>query len=187
MNSNRAPRFKDKMTASEKFLFGLACTAAAFFTAIIQTCFFFNFRPFGFAPDLCLALTVACGIKFGPKCAGLVGLLSGFFLDTFSASGISLAIPFYILLGITVGIFSGEGSETNLPHIIIFIIGVIGGAAVSGFATTIHILLTYSSFIIGDVLFKTVFFEALCTVIFSFAVYPFAALVSKAVKNKALR
>ena len=184
MNSNRRARFKDKMSTSEKIFFGLLCALAAFFTAITQTCFFFNFRPFGFAPDLCLALTVVCGIKFGPKCAGIVGLLSGFFLDTFSASGISLAIPFYLLLGITVGIFAGEGSEVNLPHLVIFLAGVIIGAAITGFATTVRIFLTYSSFNVGDVIFKTVFPETLSTAIFSLTVYPFAALVSRIIKKK---
>ena len=182
MNSN-SPRFKDRMTAAEKTYFGIACTLAAFFTAIIQTCFFFNFRPFGYAPDLCLALTVACGIKFGPKCAGLIGLLSGFFLDAFSLSGISLAIPFYGALGITMGILAGEGSELNLPHFVIFLIGIFGGGAVSGLFTTVRILLTYSSFNTVDVIFKTVFPELLCTAAFSLTVYPLAALVSRIIKK----
>ena len=182
MNSN-SPRFKDRMTVAEKTYFGIACALAAFFTAIIQTCFFFNFRPFGYAPDLCLALTVACGIKFGPKCASIIGLLSGFFLDAFSFSGISLAIPFYVALGITVGIFASEGSELNLPHFVIYLIGIFGGGAVSGLFTTVRILLTYSSFNTVDVIFKTVFPELLCTAAFSLTVYPLAALVSRIIKK----
>ena len=175
--------FNDKMTLSEKIFFGFACTLSAFFIAIIQTCFFFNFRPFGFAPDLCLALAVATGLKFGAKCGGIVGLLSGFFLDCISSNGLSLAIPFYLALGIAVGLLFNDDSELNLPHFVIFLIGIFGGGAVSGLFTTVRILLTYSSFNTVDVIFKTVFPELLCTAAFSLTVYPLAALVSRIIKK----
>ena len=188
MNSNgssrRAYGFKDKMTVSEKIFFAAAFALSAFLTAIIQTCFFFNFRPFGFAPDLCLALTVAVGVKFGPKSAGIIGLLSGFFVDCFSASGFSLAIPFYVILGISVGFFAGESGGVNLPQFVIFALGVIVGVLADSFLSTARICLTFSSFNIGDVLFKTVFPEALCTAVFSIVVYAPVALFSRIIKKK---
>ena len=188
MNSNtpsrRASRFKDKMTVLEKILFGFACAAAAFFTAIIQTCFFFNFRPFGFAPDLCLALAVAAGIKFGARCGGLIGLLSGFFLDAFASNGFFLAIPFYMMLGVIMGLLASSDSETGLPHIPAFISGTAVGAVVSGLASTVKICVTYSSFNVADVIFKTVLPEIFITVLFSFTVYSLVALVSRLIKDK---
>ena len=182
--SRRAYGFKDKMTLGEKIFFGSACTLAAFLTAIIQTSFFFNFRPFGFAPDLCLALSAAVGVKFGPKCAGIVGLLSGFFVDCFSSSGVSLSIPFYIAVGLLMGFMTWEGSVINLPHFLTFLIGTGGGALAYGFLSTVVICLKFSSFNIGDVLFKTVLPEILITVAFSLAVYPTVALVYRIIRKK---
>ena len=188
MNSSSTPprrsRFKDKMTASEKIFFGLACALAAFFTAIIQTCFFFNFRPFGFAPDLCLALAAVAGIKFGAKCGGIVGLLAGFFLDAFSANGISLAIPFYLMLGVIMGLLTAEGSNVSLSPFLLFLIGVGVGATVSGIAATASICMSYASFNIADVIFKTVLPEIVSTLVFSLIIYPPALLVARLVKDK---
>ena len=180
----RAYGFNDKMTVSEKIFFGLTCTLSAFFIAIIQTCFFFNFRPFGCAPDLCLALAVATGLKFGAKCGGIVGLLSGFFLDCISSSGLSLAIPFYLALGITVGLLFNDDSELNLPHFILFLVGIGMGVIVKGFFSTVSICVTFSSFNIADVLFKTVLPEAISTLVFSLTVYPIAALISSVIRKK---
>ena len=188
MNSNgssrRAYGFKDKMTVSEKIFFVAAFVLSAFLTAIIQTCFFFNFRPFGFAPDLCLALTVAVGVKFGHKSGGIIGLLSGFFIDCFSASGFSLAIPFYVILGIAVGFLAGESAGINLPSLVIFALGVLSGVLADSFLSTVGICLTFSSFNIGDVLFKTVLPEALCTALFSILVYAPVALFFLIIKKK---
>ena len=188
MNSNgssrRAYGFKDNMTVAEKIFFASAFVLSAFLTAIIQTCFFFNFRPFGFAPDLCLALTVAAGVKFGPKCGGIIGLLSGFFIDCFSSSGFSLAIPFYVILGISLGFLAGESAGINIPKFFVFALGVLVGVLADGFLSTVGICLTFSSFNIGDVLFKTVLPEALCTAVFSPVVYAAAALFSRIIKKK---
>ena len=180
----RAYGFNDKMTLSEKIFFGIACTLSAFFIAIIQTSFFFNFRPFGFAPDLCLALAVASGLKFGAKCGGIVGLLAGFFLDCFSASGFSLAIPFYLVLGVTAGLLFCESPEINLPPFILFLIGVVSGIALQSFFSTVIICITFSSFNINDVIFKTVLPEAISTFVFSLTIYPIAALISSVIRKK---
>ena len=182
--SRRAYGFNDKMTASEKIFFGLACTLSAFFISILQTCFFFNFRPFGMAPDLCLALAVASGLKFGAKCGGVIGLLSGFFLDAFTAEGFSLAIPFYLVLGVLTGLLFNESSEINLPHFVLFLISTVAGIALKGFASTVSVSITFSAFNIADVLFKTVLPEAISTLIFSLTIYFPAALVSTIIKKK---
>lgn len=173
-----------KMNTSEVILFALVYAAAAFFTAIIQTGFFFNFRPFGFAPDLCLALSAACGLKFGSKCGGVVGLLSGFFLDAFSSQGLSLAVIFYMLVGITMGIVASPRSEINLPHFLVFLIGMASFALISGIGTLIKILTAHSSVLIGSVLLNSTLPELFCTLIFSLPFYPIAALISNLLKKK---
>lgn len=181
--ARRAYAFKDKMTPAEKIFFGLACALSAFLTTIIQTCFFFNFRPFGFAPDLCLALSAVSGLKFGPKCGGIVGLLAGFFVDAFSSQGFSLAIPFYLLLGVMMGLLSADGSGVSLPHFPLFLVGMAVGTVISALSSVFNICMTYSSFNIADIAFRTVVPEALCTLIFSVTVYPPAALVSRILKK----
>ena len=165
------------------FIFSIAA-AAAFFTAIIQTCFFFNFRPFGFAPDLCLALTVACGIKFGPKFGGVVGLSAGFFIAAFSASGLSLAAIFYTLTGIAMGILASPESASKFSHISLFFIGVLCSAAIVGLGDIIRICVIHAAAPVIAYVFKTVLPEILCTTIFSPAIYFFTALASRKLKKR---
>lgn len=173
-----------KMNTSEVILFALVCTAAAFFTAVIQTGFFFNFRPFGFAPDLCLAISVACGLKFGSKCGGIVGLLSGFFLDAFSSQGFSLAVIFYMLVGIAMGVIASPRSEIGLPHFLLFIVGTAASALISGMALLIKLCAAYSSVLISNIFLSSTFPELISTIVFSLPIYPIAALVSHFLKKK---
>ena len=175
---------RERMTSRDIFFFSFACFSASFFTAIIESCFFFSFRPFGFAPDICLALTVASGIKFGPKCGGIMGLLAGFFTDAFSSSGFSLAIIFYMLMGTVMGLLSNSETETAAHPTLLFLIGMVGGASVSGLASLLKICVSHTSVMITDVIFGTLFPEFLITVIFSFAVYFPVALVSRYLRKK---
>lgn len=180
----RATVFKDKMTASEIVVFAGSSVFVAFLTAIIQTGFFFNFRPFGFAPDLCLALAAAAGIKFGPKCGSIVGIAAGFFIDAFSATGISLSIPFYLLMGIVMGLLAQPASSVNLPHIPLFSLGILGGTLVSALGSLLAILVTHKSPDLAVILSHSILPEMLCTLIFSATVYPFAVLISRIVRKK---
>ena len=173
-----------KMNTTEVILFALACTAAAFFTAVIQTGFFFNFRPFGFAPDLCLAVSVACGLKFGPKFGGIVGLLSGFFLDAFSSQGLSLAVIFYMIIGIAMGIIASPRSEISLPHFLLFMAGTAAFALISGLAVLIKMCATISSPLVSNIFLRSTCPELLSTIVFSLPIYPLAALVSNFLKKK---
>ena len=173
-----------KMNTSEKLLFALVCTSTAFFTAIIQTGFFFNFRPFGFAPDLCLALAAVCGLKFGSKCGGLVGLLAGFFLDAISSQGFSLSVIFYTLVGVAMGIAASPRSEISLPHFLIFLIGTAASAMLSGVGDIIKMLATHSSVLISSVLLKSALPALISTIVFSLPIYPIAALISNFLKKK---
>ena len=182
LGSNR--RLNDKMTGAEMVFFGLGCGGAALLTAVAQTSFFFNFRPFGFAPDLCLALAAVAGLMFGPKCGGIVGLLSGFFLDAFTFSGFSLAIPFYLIVGIVMGLLALPESGLNLARIPLYLVGVSVGALVSATAFVFWACITYSSFNIADLIFKTALPEMLCTVVFSMTVYPLGSLISYIIKKK---
>lgn len=197
MNSDRHPRrFSQdgtrpmtgirtvKMSSSEVLIFAIVCTAAALFTAVIQTGFFFNFRPFGVAPDLCLALSAVCGLKFGSKCGGIVGLLSGFFLDAISSRGFSLAVIFYTLVGIAMGIAASPRSEIDLPHFPIFLIGTAGSALICGIALLIEIFATDSSVLISSVIRRSTLPELLSTLVFSLPFYPAAALISNFLKKK---
>lgn len=173
-----------KMNTSEIILFALTCTVTAFFTAVVQTGFFFNFRPFGFAPDLCLALAVVCGLKFGSKCGGIVGLLAGFFLDAFSVQGVSLAVIFYTLVGIAMGILASPRSEINLPHFLLFLMGTACSALVSGIAALLEICATHSSVLLSSVILRSTLPELLSTLVFSLPIYPIAALISNILKKK---
>lgn len=177
-------RQKRKMSRWEAvFLFGSA-VAASFLTAIIQTCFFFNFRPFGFAPDLCLALTVACGVKFGSKIGGVIGLAAGFFLSAFSASGISLAALLYTIIGITAGILASPETASRFSPISLFFLGTAGGAAINGLIGLVSICVFQSTAPVVSYIFKTMFPEMFCTLAFSPAVYLLAAALAHNLRKR---
>ena len=177
-------RLSKKATATEAAILYSLVSAVSFFTAIIQTCFFFNFRPFGFAPDLCLALTVACAVKFGSKIGGVAGLSAGFFLGAFSSPGITLASLFYTVIGIVVGVVASPEVSAKLSHFSIFILGVGSGAALSGLSGFIRICVTHSTAPLATYVAKSVFPEIFCTVLFSPAVYLLTAIVARQIRKK---
>lgn len=177
-------RFNDKMTGGELVFFSLACGGAAMLAAVIQTSFFFNFRPFGFAPDLCLCLAAVSGLMFGARCGGLVGLLAGFFLDAFTGAGFSLSIPFYIIIGVAVGLLALPESGLNIAKFPLYLLSVAAGGAIYATAFVFYACITYSSFNIADLIFKTALPELICTLVFSLAVYPLGTLVLRMIKKK---
>lgn len=179
----RGRQIKKMSKADAILIFSIACFTA-FLTAIIQTCFFFNFRPFGFAPDLCLALTVACGIKFGPKFGGVIGLAAGFFVGAFSAPGLSLAALFYMLMGISMGIFASPESASRLSNLSLFLAGTICGATIIGLGDVIRICIIHSAAPVFIYFFKTVLPEMLCTLVFSPAFYLPSALLARHLRKR---
>ena len=120
-----------------------AIALLSFFTAIIQSGFFVSLRPFGTAPDLCLALVLAIALKGDARCGAICGLFSGFFLDCLSTEGISLLIPFYFLIGVSVGLIS-EGK--NQKGIFTFLITALVGSTVRGMLILLEMSLTLSTF-----------------------------------------
>lgn len=181
---SRGRSFNDKMTSSELVFVGLGCAVAALLAAVIQTSFFFNFRPFGFAPDLCLALTVVSGLLFGAKCGGVVGLFSGFFLDALTLAGFSLSIPFYVIVGVAVGLLALPESGLSLAKFPLYLLSVAAGGSVYAIAFVFWSCITYSSFNIADIIFKTALPELISTLVFSVAVYPLGKLILKFIKKK---
>lgn len=173
-----------RLSTRDAILIFAAAAIIAFFTAIIQTCFFFNFRPFGLAPDLCLALTVACGVKFGPKFGGIIGLMSGFFLISFSAPGISLAVLFYTLVGIAMGILASPESSSRLAPFPLFLAGVVCGAAIIGLSDLVRICVVHSAAPIASYIFRTVLPEILCTLLFSTVTYLLTAIASRHLRKR---
>ena len=169
--------------ADSVLIFSIAC-GAAFLTAIIQTCFFFNLRPFGFAPDLCLALTVACGVKFGAKFGGIVGLCAGFFISAFSAPGLSPAAIFYTLVGLAMGILASPESASKLSPLPLFLVGVACGAAIAGLGDLIRICIVHSASPIAIYIFKTLLPEAFCTLVFSPFVFAVAAIIARNLRKR---
>ena len=146
----------------------LTLALAAFITSIIQNGFFLNFRPFGSAPDLCLALVVAVAIKGDAKDGSLIGLFAGFFLDCFSKSGLSLLIPFYLLLGTVIGLIS-EGK--NLKGLPIFAFVTLVAAFARGLLSFFEACLTLSSFNVWLLIGKSVAPYIFVTVLFCPVVY----------------
>ena len=179
-----SPAFKDKLTMAETAGVGLACFFAAMICAVIQTGFFLSFRPFGCAPDLCMALSLAVGLKFGPKCGGIVGLISGFFVDSLAAVGFSLAIPFYLSLGILIGILAEPESGVNLPPFPLFLLGLVCGSGAISAASLINILMNYSMPGPAQLFLGSLLPQFLSDLVFGPAVYPPVALTLRLLQKK---
>lgn len=84
----------------------VACAVAVLSAMIVSAFkvgFFFEIRPFGTAPDLCMALVISSGMLFGSRFGGVVGLASGFFIDAMVTGGFSLNIIYFTVCGIISG------------------------------------------------------------------------------------
>jgi len=171
------------MTLLEKTLFILACTIVAMLTAVIETSFFYSFRPLGYAPDLCLALAVASGLKFGPKCGGIVGVMAGFFVDAFASVGFSLAIPIYLALGVVSGIVSAMKAGRGAGGFLLFVSSVAAAIGLRALLSIILESLLHFDMSIVAAISRTLS-ESVCTFIFAPAVYFPVAVLCRAVKKR---
>ena len=146
----------------------LAIFAAVFFTAIIQTGFFLDFRPLGVSPDLCLALCVTVSLKWGAKKGAIVGIMSGFCLDAFSEVGLSPLIPFYFLLSVAIGLFA-EGK--NAKGFVFFAAAASLSATLRALLIFFEICLSAPSFSASGVFVQLILPHFLVTLLFSPLLY----------------
>ena len=175
---------RSKMTLAETILVGTMWAISAFLTAIIQTSFFYSFRPFGLAPDLCLCLTAAAGVIFGTKSGGLAGLFSGFFLSAFSASGVSLFPLLYMLFGCAAGIGASPAANVRLRPLPLFVVTTATGALASLGFSILSTLVFGQASSIPSMLIRGLLPEFFCTLAFSFAIYLPASLAMKIIKKR---
>ncbi|MCI6502399.1 MAG: hypothetical protein MSA49_04105 [Clostridia bacterium] len=140
-----------------------ACTAAAFFTAIVQTGFFMEFRPFHASPDLCLALVTAIFLFFGVRPAAVTAVAGGFFLDALSSDGISLRIFFYLL---ALGAFWFLRERRRRPIFFTFLLDTAGAAAVHFFLILLKTAVL-EPLRLWDTFLKFFLPNVLCTVLFA--------------------
>ncbi len=174
------------MTAVEKICVVLACALAAMLTAVIETSFFYSFRPLGYAPDLCLALSVAAGLKFGAKCGGVVGVMTGFFVDSFADVGLSLSIPLYLAVGILAGIVSAMEAGRGMNGFLMFLGSMVAAIGVGAMLTLVVECVLHFDMSILAAISRTVA-ESICTLIFSPLVYLPIALLCRAIKKRTQR
>ena len=151
-----------------------AIFTAVFFTAIIQSGFFVGFRPFGAAPDLCLALSVAVAFRWGAKKGAVVGILSGVCLDAFTETGLSLLISFYFLLTVAIGLFA---EDRNAKSFVLFAGAISLSAILRALLSFLELCLSSPSFSTGKVLTGVLLPNLLITVVFSPILY-FAVLLT---------
>jgi hypothetical protein len=171
------------MTTLEKAVFVLACALFAMLTAVVETSFFHSFRPFGYAPDLCLALSVATGLKFGAKCGGIVGVMAGFFVDSFADVGLSLSVLLYFAIGVVAGIVSAMEAGRGLNGFLMFLGSMVAAIGAGSMLTLIIECILHFDMSILAVISRTVA-ESICTFVFAPAVYLPVALLCGAVKRR---
>ena len=167
------------MTSSDELCLGnplnitlccLAAILASLITASIQSGFFFQIRPFGIAPDLCLCFTVAAGLLFGSRFGGVAGVSAGIFIDAMTSGGFSLNILFYMACGIAVG-FIRISEPRPIKDLWRYISVLICAAGVRQLFLALWVTVTAPSpnllRLISDLLIKEIF----CTALFSIPVF----------------
>ena len=156
-----------RLSASSIFKY-VAIFFAVFITAIVQSGFFLSFRPFGSAPDLCLALVIASALRWGAKKGAVVGILAGFCLDCFAKVGFSLLIPFYFLIAIAIALFFEDTNARGFP---IFFAAMSVSMIARITLTFFEICLSSSSFAVGKVVLNVLLPNFLISLIFSPIIY----------------
>ena len=144
----------------------LVIALSSMLVASFQSGFFSVVRPFGIAPDLCLAFTVACGIS------------SGFFIDALSSSGISASVIIYFLCGTVVGAFRMP-EPAPLKDIWRFLVSITAACAAKKILETLWIVLTAPYLDASQLLNDFIIRGIVCTLLFSPLAYaPTAAFLS---------
>ena len=156
----------------------LVIALSSMLVASFQSGFFSVVRPFGIAPDLCLAFTVACGILFGPGVGAVAGISSGFFIDALSSSGISASVIIYFLCGTVVGAFRMP-EPAPLKDIWRFLVSITAACAAKKILETLWIVLTAPYLDASQLLNDFIIRGIVCTLLFSPLAYaPTAAFLS---------
>ena len=148
----------------------LYAVLASLVVASFQSGFFSEIRPFGIAPDLCLSLTVACGMLFGSRFGALVGVISGFFIDALTVGGLSFNIIFYFLCGAIIGVFAMP-EPRPLKDIWRYLAGISVACAAKKIVEGMWVVLTAPSLDASKLIFTLIMRGILCTVAFSLMVY----------------
>lgn len=143
---------------------------AAFAVASFQSGFFSEVRPFGIAPDLCLGLTVACGMFFGAGFGALTGVASGFFIDALTVGGTSFNVIFYFLCGAIVGVFAVP-EPRPIKDIWRYLARISIACTAKKISECLWIVLTSPSLDASRLLFDFILRGIVCTVVFSLIVY----------------
>lgn len=146
----------------------------SFFSSLIvasfQSGFFSVVRPFGTAPDLCLAFTVACGILFGSGYGAVTGIASGFLIDALSLGGFSVNVMIYFVCGALVGSFRMH-EPRPFKDVWRYAVALVASVGAKKMLEILWVVLTAptldASKLFSDLLVR----GSLCTVVFSFIVY----------------
>ncbi len=95
MNSQRSPITWQKLTKKSivwfLWLFG---------SALVQTCVFARYQPFGVVPEIVLPCVIAIAIHDGERSATICGIMGGLIIDALGTGGFSASAVLYMLLAV---------------------------------------------------------------------------------------
>ena len=168
----------------------LSCIVAVFAAMIVASfqCGFFSVvRPFGLAPDLCIAFVAASGLLCGSRFGAVTGIAVGFFIDAMSVGGISPNIILYFLCGAAVGLFRVP-EPRPFREIWRYLSAVSAAAAAKKTLEAFWVVLTASDLDFSKLLIDFFVIGVTCTIAFSILVYlPVAVVFSLCRRSMASR
>lgn len=144
--------------------------ASAMIVAAFKVGFFFEIRPFGTAPDLCMAFVIASGLLFGSRFGGVVGLASGFFVDAMVTGGFSMNVIFFTVCGIVVGFFRIP-EPRPIKDLWRFIAVLSAAMGVRQFLLALWVIVSAPSISPLRLLLDIILREIFCTALFSIPIY----------------
>lgn len=147
-----------------------AAVLSSLLVASFQTGFFSVIRPFGVAPDLCLAFTVACGLLFGSRFGALAGAASGFFIEAISSGGIPISIILYLVCGALTGLLRTP-EPRPFRDILRYPVVLIAVCVSIQFISALWAILTARNLQIANIFINLFGKNVICTTLFSGLVY----------------
>ena len=161
MNSQRLPISWQKLTKKSIVWF-----CWLFLAAIVQTCIFARYQPFGVVPEIVLPCVLAVAIYDGERSAVICGIMGGFIIDSLGAGGFSASALVYMLLSALAALFT----YSVLSHdFLSWVISAVASLAVSCLISSIYAALnTHAPFgeYIGRTFFAYVFSSFVCSLPF---------------------
>ena len=161
MNSQRTPISWQKLTKKSIVWF-----LWLFAVALVQTCIFARYKPFGVVPELVLPCVIAIAVYDGERSATVCGIMGGVIIDSLGTGGFSASAPVYMIIAVVAALLTYSVlSHDFLSWVIATVFALIVGCLISAIYAAVAVDAPFFEYI-GRVFFKYIFSSFVCSLPF---------------------